>query len=197
MPFEGACTGREPAALLRHIPPKPSGEGCEAAGEIPRLLLFMALKTNVYVDGFNLYYGCVRGTPYKWLDVAAFCARLLPKNQINRIRYFTALVTPRANDPQQRMRQEIYLRAIRTIANLTIDLGHFLASKVWMMRTDYSEKVEVLKSEEKGSDVNLASRLLQQQLRYSGNHIERFRLGFSNRARKAIPRQNCGYREPT
>ena len=29
-----------------------------------------------------------------------------------------------------------------------------------MMRTDYSEKVEVLKSEEKGSDVNLASRLL-------------------------------------
>ena len=120
----------------------------------------MALKTNVYIDGFNLYYGCVRGTPYKWLDVAAFCARLLPKNQINRIRYLTALVTPRANDPQQRMRQEIYLRAIRTIPNLTIDLGHFLASKVWMMRTDYAERVEVLKSEEKGSDVNLASRLL-------------------------------------
>jgi uncharacterized LabA/DUF88 family protein len=120
----------------------------------------MALKTNVYIDGFNLYYGCVRGTPYKWLDVAAFCARLLPKNEINRIRYFTALVTPHANDPQQRMQQEIYLRAIRTIPNLTIDLGHFLASKVWMMRTDYSEKVEVLKSEEKGSDVNLASRLL-------------------------------------
>ena len=40
-----------PATLLRHIPPKPSGEGCEAAGEIPRLLLFMALKTNVYIDG--------------------------------------------------------------------------------------------------------------------------------------------------
>ena len=120
----------------------------------------MALKTNVYIDGFNLYYGCVRHTPYKWLDLAAFCARLLPKNQINRIRYFTALVTPRANDPQQRMRQEIYLRAIRTIPNLSLDLGHFLASKVRMMRSDYSGKVEVLKSEEKGSDVNLASRLL-------------------------------------
>lgn len=120
----------------------------------------MALKTNVYIDGFNLYYGCVRGTPYKWLDIAAFCARLLPKNQINRIRYFTALVTPRANDPQQRMRQEIYLRALRTIPNLSVDLGHFLASKVWMMKANYSGKVEVLKSEEKGSDVNLASRLL-------------------------------------
>lgn len=31
----------------------------------------MALKTNVYIDGFNLYYGCVRGTLHKWLDLAA------------------------------------------------------------------------------------------------------------------------------
>jgi hypothetical protein len=73
-----------------HIPPKPSGEGCEAAGAILRLLLFMALKTNVYIDGFNLYYGCVRDTPHKWLDLSALCARLLPTNQINSIRYFTA-----------------------------------------------------------------------------------------------------------
>jgi uncharacterized LabA/DUF88 family protein len=120
----------------------------------------MALKTNVYIDGFNLYYGCLRRTPYKWLDLAALCARLLPKNQINRIRYFTALVTPRAGDAQQRMRQEMYLRAIRTIPNLTVDLGSFLASKQWMMRADHSGMVQVLKSEEKGSDVNLASRLL-------------------------------------
>ena len=120
----------------------------------------MALKTHVYIDGFNLYYGCVKGTPHKWLDLAALCARLLPNNEINRIRYFTALVTPRPTDPQQRTRQEMYLRALRTIPNLTIDLGHFLASKAWMMRTDRTEMVQVLKSEEKGSDVNLASRIL-------------------------------------
>jgi uncharacterized LabA/DUF88 family protein len=120
----------------------------------------MALKTHVYIDGFNLYYGCLRGTPHKWLDLAALCARLLPNNQINRIRYFTALVTPRPVDPQQRTRQEMYLRALRTLPNLTIDFGHFLASKQWMMRTDRSEMVQVLKSEEKGSDVNLASRIL-------------------------------------
>jgi uncharacterized LabA/DUF88 family protein len=120
----------------------------------------MALKTHVYIDGFNLYYGCLKGTPHKWLDLAALCARLLPNNQITRIRYFTALLTPRPVDPQQRTRQEIYLRAIRTLPNLTIDFGHFLASKQWMMRTDRSEMVQVLKSEEKGSDVNLASRIL-------------------------------------
>ena len=145
---------------MRHIPPEPSGEGREAAGAIQRLLLFMALKTNVYVDGFNLYYGCVKDTPYRWLDLAAFCARLLPHNQINHIRYFTALVTPRVDDPQQRIRQETYLRALRTIPNLSLYTSHFLASKVWMKRADGGGYVRVLKSEEKGSDVNLASSLL-------------------------------------
>ena len=25
------------------------------------------MKVNVYIDGFNLYYGAVKGTPYRWL----------------------------------------------------------------------------------------------------------------------------------
>ncbi len=120
----------------------------------------MPLKTNVYIDGFNLYYGCAKGTPHRWLDLSALCSKLLPNNAIHRIRYFTALVSPRPGDPQQRNRQEIYLRALRTIPALTIHLGHFLSSKPWMMRADGQGKVQVLKSEEKGSDVNLASHLL-------------------------------------
>jgi len=120
----------------------------------------MALKMNVYIDGFNLYYGCVRNTPHHWLDLSALCTKLLPKNKINRIRYFTALVTPRTSDPQQRVRQEIFLRALNTIPNLTIHTGRFLASKVSMKRADGRGLVTVLKSEEKGSDVNLASHLL-------------------------------------
>jgi uncharacterized LabA/DUF88 family protein len=120
----------------------------------------MALDTHVYIDGFNLYYGCLRGTSYKWLDLNQFCQNLLPKNRITRIRYFTALLTPRPSDPQQRTRQEVYLRALRTIPNISIDLGHFLLSKVWMRQADGGGTVRVLKSEEKGSDVNIASRLL-------------------------------------
>jgi len=27
------------------------------------------LKTRIYIDGYNLYYGCLKGTPYKWLDL--------------------------------------------------------------------------------------------------------------------------------
>ena len=27
------------------------------------------MKTNVYIDGLNLYYRAVQGTQYKWLDI--------------------------------------------------------------------------------------------------------------------------------
>jgi hypothetical protein len=53
------------ALLIESYPPEPSGEGREAAGEIRWPLLFMSLKTNVYIDGFNLYYGCARKTPHR------------------------------------------------------------------------------------------------------------------------------------
>ena len=26
------------------------------------------MRTRVYIDGLNLYYGAVKGTPFKWLD---------------------------------------------------------------------------------------------------------------------------------
>jgi uncharacterized LabA/DUF88 family protein len=119
----------------------------------------MALETNVYVDGFNLYYGCVKDTPYRWLDLAAFCARLLPHNQINHIRYFTASLRLELTIHSSAL-DRTYLRALRTIPNLSVYTSHFLASKVWMKRANDPGYVRVLKSEEKGSDVNLASALL-------------------------------------
>jgi hypothetical protein len=30
---------------------------------------------NVYIDGFNLFYRCLKGTPYKWLDVGSRARR--------------------------------------------------------------------------------------------------------------------------
>jgi hypothetical protein len=38
-----------------------------------------ALKANVYVDGFNLYRGLLRGSPCKWLDPKQLCERLYPQ----------------------------------------------------------------------------------------------------------------------
>ena len=37
----------------------------------------MKKRTIVYIDGFNLYYGLLRFTSYKWLDIVAFAKSLL------------------------------------------------------------------------------------------------------------------------
>jgi hypothetical protein len=44
-------------------------------------------KVNVYIDGFNLYYGAVKGSPYKWLDLAALCHRTLPSDTVQSVEY--------------------------------------------------------------------------------------------------------------
>ena len=122
------------------------------------------MKTMVYVDGFNLYYGAVKRTPYKWLNILALCNFLLPKNQIIGIKYFTALVTARPNDPDQPNRQQLYLRALRTIPNLDIIYGHFLEHVISMPLANPvpggQKRARVIKTEEKGSDVNIASHLI-------------------------------------
>jgi hypothetical protein len=122
------------------------------------------VKTNVYIDGFNLYNRAVKNTPYKWLDLSKLCWSLLPTHQINCIRYFTALVLPRPSDLQQPQRQQIYLRTLRTIPNLTIHYGQFRDRRVRRPLVTpvpgVQRYVEILDTEEKGSDVNLASLLL-------------------------------------
>ncbi|KAJ3080791.1 hypothetical protein HK102_002812 [Quaeritorhiza haematococci] len=124
------------------------------------------MRTNVYIDGFNLYYGCLKGSPHKWLDLAAFCQASFPppRNQINRIRYFTAHVNARPNDPQQPQRQQAFLRALRTIPHLSVHLGSYLEKPTRMPLHPPPpvgpKTVEVMKSEEKGSDVNIACYLL-------------------------------------
>ena len=90
------------------------------------------MATNVYVDAFNFYYGCLKGMPYRWLDLGALCARLLPNDRINRIRYFTAALSIRPDNPRDRQRQQTYLRALQTVPGLSIHYGHFLSHVVRM-----------------------------------------------------------------
>ena len=123
----------------------------------------MAL-TNIYIDGFNLYYLAVRGTPYKWLDLHRLCGSLLPDHRLNQIRYFTARVQPRAHDPTVRQRQGAYIRALETLPNLTVHYGAFRTRRKWAMPTHpipgVTGPIEVWNTEEKGTDVNLAAHLL-------------------------------------
>ena len=124
------------------------------------------MKTVVYIDGFNLYYGALKSTPYRWLDLAKLCKLLLPHDDILQIKYFTALVTSRPTNPDQAARQQTYLRAIQTIPNLQIIYGHFLTHEIMMpLAPPRTGHVKVIKTEEKGSDVNIAVHLISDGFR--------------------------------
>jgi uncharacterized LabA/DUF88 family protein len=133
------------------------------------------IRTAVYVDGFNLFYGALKRRPHlKWLNIQALAKRILsPANQIVRIVYCTAEVKILPEDPQQQPRQYAYLRALKTIPHLVVVHGHFeerptelrlvpppKQAPVFLADGSPVDRVWVTKFEEKGSDVNLATHLL-------------------------------------
>lgn len=131
----------------------------------PQLYCEANLRTIVYVDGFNLYYGALWKTPFKWLDLELLCRVILKNVSITRIKYFTARVAPRPNDPDQAVRQDMYLRALALNPKIEAHFGHFLSHPVRMPLCDTGgvitgQYASVLKTEEKGSDVNLAAHML-------------------------------------
>ncbi len=120
--------------------------------------------TNLYIDGFNLYYRALKDTPFRWLDLRRLAENLFPVDSINRVCYFTARLDVRPGNPGQAQRQLIYLRALATLPGFDAYYGVFRSG---VKRRPLAEPVEglpshvlVKDSEEKGSDVNLATRLL-------------------------------------
>lgn len=127
-----------------------------------------------YIDGFNLYNGLVRraevnglATPeHRWLNLSKLAQFLAPDAQVVHVRYFTSRVKRRVEDPDAGTRQEIFLRALRTLPDLTIHLGKFQRNVVARRLADNPTKsVRVIDFKEKGSDVNLASYLIHDALR--------------------------------
>ena len=90
------------------------------------------MRTRIYVDGFNLYYGALRGTALKWLDPIRLTDSLnLPfKYRIDRLRYFTAHVSGKL-DPEAPRRQRIYLKALETLPQVDIHYGSFISNQAW------------------------------------------------------------------
>lgn len=135
------------------------------------------MRTIVYVDGFNLYYRMLKDRPaFKWLNQLALAREVLSsRHQITRLNYYIARVSARAHDPQAPARQAIYLNALRTVPEIAIHEGTFLTSEPWMALAIPPQArpagyawalpppttVRVIKSEEKGSDVNLGAHLVR------------------------------------
>jgi uncharacterized LabA/DUF88 family protein len=123
----------------------------------------------VYIDGFNLYNGCIKGSDCRWLNLRRLCELYLPEYDVRQVRYYTAYITPRREDPDQIERQRVYIRALRTIPNLSIHFGRFFPKKkdMYLARSKPGkpEFATVIRNEEKGSDVNLATHLLHDGIR--------------------------------
>ncbi len=100
----------------------------------------------VYIDGLNLYYGALEGSEYKWLDIRCLAQELFQGDDVGDICYFTAKMRTKRGDGGQRQRQDIYLRALSALPNVTVVYGtHKKRGKSW---------------EEKQTDVNIATEMV-------------------------------------
>ncbi len=137
----------------------------------------LGVKTIVYVDGFNLYYCALKGTRFKWLNLHALCQAALPRScDIAAINYYTARVSARRK-PTAPKDQNSYLTALSTIPNLHVFFGRFQVTNTSMFLAQpleflppgptphpAPEFIRVVKTEEKGSDVNLGVHLVRDGL---------------------------------
>ena len=94
------------------------------------------MRARVYIDGFNLYYGCLKATSYRWLDLATFCQRMLPRDEIEAIKYFTARVQARPGKESAVTDQNLYPRAIATLPEVSVHYGRFLNTEIWAQQVD-------------------------------------------------------------
>ena len=149
---------------------------CFVAGRGEEDLL--PLRIFFYIDALNLYYGALRHTSFRWLDIGAFCDAILRERahfntvigagagtrpvKIAGIKMFTANLKKMPWDPGASDRQKLYLTALRAhVPLLDIQYGKFHAHEVAMRDAKCPEKKhKVIRPEEKGSDVNLALHML-------------------------------------
>ena len=119
-----------------------------------------------YIDGYNLYYGLLKGTPYKWLDLVAFVKWFLrPDQQVVGIKYFTAPIKTYPHDADAVDRQKVYLQALSAMPLITIVQGFYAKNKTLAPVVEHRCRtcdvvingyVPVVKLEEKRSDVNFS-----------------------------------------
>lgn len=129
------------------------------------------MKTVVYIDGYNLYYGLLRRTQYKWLDIfALFQNHVLDStSEVTEVRYYTAPVLGRmSDDSESPKRQRTYLQALRKFRGDTVKIieGKMVSKKPYLRLVDpipeapEIKRVRVIDFSEKKTDVNIAVDML-------------------------------------
>lgn len=161
------------------------------------LLEGVFVKTRIYIDGYNFYYGCLKGTSLKWLDLLKlFKEYVLPSVYAEidgqkvspdlddfSIKYFTAEILEKASKAADSLDcQKRYLGALSNWSpnQMEIIKGRYsivearakqIDSKNPKLPPNQCVEVDVWKLEEKKSDVNLALHLLKDTLLDGVQHV--------------------------
>ncbi len=114
-------------------------------------------RSIIYIDGFNLYYGAVKNTPWKWLNIEKYFTLLLPHDDIQTIKYFTARI-----DGSHRPNQDLFIKALLTLDKVQVIYGLFKFKKVKCLVKNCTYKgVKTFHvPEEKRTDVNIAVHMM-------------------------------------
>jgi len=136
-----------------------------------RFFRFKGLKpvrTACFVDGYNLFYGLLAGTEYKWLDLPALLVLILcseqPGSELVSIFFFTSGVKPdlASRGRLSKEAQDTYLRALIE-RGVHVHYGRHqleprLAPRFVDRKTPASrqDQIAIWKLEEKETDVHIA-----------------------------------------
>lgn len=140
------------------------------------------MRTIVYVDGFNFYFGVLRNTRYKWLDIVGLVKHIChvqnPSIEIAAVKFFTAPVITRlaTRGNKAGQSQDTYHRALINKHHDTIQIinGYFVMEKGTPPRykdpIDKQDRVDVWRLEEKQTDVNIALHLYRDAMLKNCEH---------------------------
>ena len=132
------------------------------------------MRTKVYVDGYNLYYGCLKKTGHKWLDLhKLFKEQILPTSapvgsELIGIKFFTAPILEKASSAADSVSSQArYHSALNRLypENIEIVKGYYSMTPAKVRLCDAEDprrwprdcqEALIWKLEEKQTDVNLA-----------------------------------------
>lgn len=157
----------------------------------------ITLRTRIYIDGYNFYYGCLKNTTFKWLDIQQlFEKQILPSIHFKidgktaefdllplSTKYFTAKILQiAASADDSCSSQDKYHKALKFLHNGKIEIieGYYSCTQTKAKTVDPSNPslnpkdclpITVWKIEEKQSDVNLALQAYHDAITGQVDHV--------------------------
>lgn len=142
------------------------------------------MRTAFFVDGYNVFYGLLAGTPYKWLNLKGLLGHVAyiesPHSSLISVDYFTSSVKPElaTRGRVSKEAQDTYVRALKT-TNVAVHYGRhklepakaprFIDRKTAASRQD---KIDIWKLEEKETDVHIAISMYRAAARQAQLHSD-------------------------